>query len=456
MLVFKEILKIKYLLLFEIFVLIIFFKFGLKPSLLAFSIVPLIILFKLTFDNLLFGIHIVTFSIILDALFPLKNYSSGPSVLIAEGVFLFFTIIIFLKISSSKSFDLNSSRIVEQWLLFLAWSLIIGLLVAVNQFRIITYWKNYFAGFLVFMVILNNIKTKDDIKLFIISILIWSLSLSLIELKILYDLGGLTQGLFGLFMKKNLLSVGWGKSNYLAAFYVLIIPIAIGSFYYFKSKKWKILLIPLIMLMIFGIMITLSRGGIIALFISVFILFTRILKRKTILSFLVIVIIISLVIFLNPLTNILFTRISSFETTGSYFSRINFYMEVWAAFLKNPLTGVGIGNLSYYSTFIIPAHGAPSAHNIILGSLGEIGLIGSIFYFLIFSLLIIENIKNYRAETNESIKILQWSFFSAIIGALLHSMVEPIFEGFQFSIMFWIVAGLSLQLDKIKVSYTQP
>jgi len=174
LLVFKEILKIKYLLLFEIFVLIIFFKFGLKPSLLAFSIVPLIILFKLTFDNLLFGIHIVTFSIILDALFPLKNYSSGPSVLIAEGVFLFFTIIIFLKISSSKSFDLNSSRIVEQWLLFLAWSLIIGLLVAVNQFRIITYWKNYFAGFLVFMVILNNIKTKDDIKLFIISILIWT------------------------------------------------------------------------------------------------------------------------------------------------------------------------------------------------------------------------------------------------------------------------------------------
>ena len=82
---------------------------------------------------------------------------------------------------------------------------------------------------------------------------------------------------------------------------------------------------------------------------------------------------IAIIVLVNPLTYVLIDRISSIETSGSYFSRINLYKEVWRIFLQYPITGVGLGNLNYHGTFILPPEASPSAHNIFLGSLGETG-----------------------------------------------------------------------------------
>ena len=90
----------------------------------------------------------------------------------------------------------------------------------------------------------------------------------------------------------------------------------------------------------------------------------------------------------NPLTLVLVDRISSLDTSSSFFSRVNYYADVWNAFLNHPITGVGFGNLSYYATFILAADASPSAHNIVLGMLGEIGIVGAIFYFLILGFLL--------------------------------------------------------------------
>jgi O-antigen ligase len=276
--------------------------------------------------------------------------------------------------------------------------------------------------------------------------------LSLIEIKVLLDLGGFTAGIVGLFLQKNLLTLGWGRSNYLASFFVMIIPLAIGYFMYSKSRILKVLIITALVLMSFAIILTLSRGGILALLIAMVILFSRVLKVKTFIPLISILILITTVLLLNPLTIVLFERVSSLDASGSVFSRINFYQEVWQAFLAHPLTGVGIGNLGNYATFILPPDNSPSAHNLVLGALGEIGIIGTTLYLTLFVLIIRKTYSNFKIEKDDALRIFKWCCFSSLLGGLIHSLVEPIFEGMQFSIIFWTLAGIYLNLDLLKTS----
>ena len=172
------------------------------------------------------------------------------------------------------------------WVPFLIWGLIIGFLTSIDQLRVLTYWKNYFAGFFAFCVTYYAIKKKSHVKSVIISVIIWGVILSLLEIKVLYDLGGLTTGIVGLFLKKNLLTLGWGRSNYLAAFFVIIIPITIGYLLYAKSKSIKLLITGALVLMSFALILTLSRGGVLALLITLIILLSKVLKTRTLIPFL--------------------------------------------------------------------------------------------------------------------------------------------------------------------------
>lgn len=448
----NELYKLRYLLFIELLLLTIFTFYGPTPLFFSFASILLIIILYLAFNYPIIALHTIIFSILIDSFIPFKNNSTGPSLLMVELFLATLMGIMAIKILLNLNNVYAFNKLIIAWIPFLVWGLLIGLLVAIDKFRVITYWKNYFAGFFSLSLAYYSIKNKSHIKSILVGIIIWGMILSLIEIKILFDLGGFTIGIVGLFLKKNLLTVGWGKSNYLAAFFVIIIPITLGYLFYNPSKKIKILLSLALILMLFGIILTLSRGGILALFIALIFLFSRVLKGKTLVPFIMVLIIAAIVLLFNPLTYVLFERISAIETSGSYFSRINFYVEVWNAFLNHPITGVGIGNLSYYATFIIPPSGAPSAHNIVLGALGEIGIVGAILYFTLFGLVIRSIYLGYRKENDESLKILRWCFFASIVGGLVHSLVEPTLEGLQFSIIFWTIVGVYSKLDLLKPS----
>jgi O-antigen ligase len=330
---------------------------------------------------------------------------------------------------------------------------VIGLIVAIDKFRVITFWKNHLASFIIFSFAYFIIKNKLQVKSLIIAIIVWGLLLALIEFKVLLELGGFTAGIIGLFFKKNLLTLGWGRSNYLSAFFVVIIPFTIGYWLYTNSRKLKIFITFSLILMSFAIILTLSRGGILALIIALIILFFKVLKPRTVIPLLTVLTIIIIVLLLNPLTYVLVDSISALEKSGSVYSRINFYIDTWNAFLKYPITGVGFGNLGLYAKFILPMYEAPSAHNIVLGALGEVGIVGTIFYGAIFVVLFKTLFSLYKNENDERLKMLKWSAFAALLGGLIHTLVEPTFEGLQFSIVFWIIASISIKLDLLKNDY---
>lgn len=448
----NELFRIRFLLFFELSLLILFSVYGFFPFAIILSLFFLAAIVYSTFNTPIIAIHLLIFSILVDALVPIKTNSTGPSLLIVEAVFVILLALMIIKFLSNLDGKIEIPNLILLWLPFLIWGIVIGLLVGVDKLRVVAYWKNYLAGFFAFSLTYFAIKNKAHLISLIIGIMIWGLILSLIEIKILFDLGGFTTGIVGLFFKKNLLTVGWGRSNYLAAFFVVIIPLTIGYLFYTKSKGAKYLITFALVLMTFALILTLSRGGILALLIGMVILFSRLLKAKTFMPFLIVLLVIAVVLLLNPLTYVLIDRISSLETSGSVSTRINFYKDVWNAFLNHPITGVGFGNLGYYATFIFGPDESPAAHNIFLGAIGEVGLIGAILYFSILGTLLRNIFIGFRIEQDESIKFLRWCLISSIVGGLVHTLVEPTLDGLQFSIMFWTIAGVYLRIDKLKIS----
>jgi putative inorganic carbon (hco3(-)) transporter len=449
---FAEIYQIRYLLLLEFSLLSFFAIFGLISLLALLALLFLILVLLVSIRSPIIAVHILIFSILIDALIPIKDIAKGPTVLLEEILLLLFIGLFTIKYLLNLDQSIKIPVIILLWISFLLWSLPIGLLIGIEKFRILIFWKNYFAGFFTLVLVYYSLKNSFQLKSIIIGLIIWGLILALIEFKVLFELGGFTSGIIGIYFRKNLLQITWGQSNYLASFFVIIIPITIGYLFYTKSKKTKIFISAALALMSFAMILTLSRGGILALLIALFILSFRTLKTKTLIPFLSLVLIVIIVILLNPLTYVVINSISNFETSGSVYSRINFYEDTWNAFLKFPLTGVGFGNLSFYSTFILGKGASSSAHNIILGMLGEVGIVGALLFFSILGAVISKIYKDFKSEENESLKLLRWSFFASIIGAFLHSLVEPTFEGFQFAILFWTMIGTALNLRNMLTS----
>lgn len=446
----SELYNIRYLLLLEFSLLGVFIVLELIPFLALSAIIVLILIFYLTFQKPILAVHILIFSILIDAILPFKDISKGPTLFIEEIFLVFFLAVFTIKFLMNLDKSYRIPVIITVWIPFLIWSLPVGLFIALEKMRILVFWKNYFAGFFTLILAYYAIQNKTQLKSLVIGIIIWGFILALIEFNILMQLGGFSSGVIGLYFTKNLFAVSWGRSNYLASFFVVIIPLTFGYLFYTKSKKLKMLFSIALVFMFFAIILTLSRGGLLALIVTLTVLFARTLKARSLIPFITVIVILLIIILLNPLTYVIAEGMSSLETSGSVYSRLNFYQDTWNAFLKYPLTGVGFGNLSFYATFILPKESSSSAHNIVLGMLGEAGLIGGIFFFSILAVVFTKILKDYRSEEEQSLKLLKWAFFSAISGGYIHALIEPNFEGFQFSIIFWAIVAAFFNLNYLK------
>ncbi|MCK9281425.1 MAG: O-antigen ligase family protein [Melioribacteraceae bacterium] len=330
--------------------------------------------------------------------------------------------------------------------IYLIWSLM-TVFIAVDTTLALAYWRNYFAGFILFAYSLLTIKSANQIKLSIILLITWGIVLAILEFSVIITLGGTSEGLMKLFFTKNLLATSWGKSNYLAAFYVLIIPFTVGFLLASKSKITKTVLSFSLLLMFSAVLVTLSKGGILALGVGLSVFVVKAIKPRTIIPILSVIALVAIILLLNPMTYVIFEGLTNVDNSFSTMTRINFYVDTWHAFLNHPLTGVGLGNLGFYALFKISA--SASAHNIVLGMLGETGIVGALIFLPLLGYAYFRTIKNYYTEKNERIKILLWSFVGAFTGVLVHSMIEPNFEGFQFAVMFWTSLAVFFRLSEL-------
>lgn len=434
------------LILFELILLsfILIEQFILPIIVLLFLLIPIIFLLFIEKPHYLLFIFIL--SILAGTIVKANIGGKVPPLLWVDILFPVIVIVLIIITFHNKKIILWNN-VILLYLLFTIWSSL-SFIIAIDKLRALLIWKSYFGGLIVFLFALISINDYKKIGSYLNILILWGIILSIMEIYITYTMGNIKLGLVGLFFNKNLLATSWGKSNYLATFHVLIIPITLGLFFVTKSLSRKIIIIMSIIIMFTGIILTLSRGGLLSLTLSLLILFSGILKPRTFIPLLFVILLIALILILNPLTMVLFERLSKAEQSLSYFTRLNFYKDVWQIFLDNPITGVGLGNLGYHSKFIISVHA--SAHNIILGLLGETGVVGAILFLSLLFYFFIFNIRSYLREKNETIKLLLWAFISSFFGVIIHSMIEPNFEGFQFSIMFWATLAVFTRMTNMQ------
>lgn len=443
MLTFSVLNQAKYLLLLEAALLTFFIILEPLPFFLILSVILIIHISYFSFESPFFLLNILIFSILLGSLGLFEVGGKTPPVLVLDFIFvLVFFILLFKSILNYNEYE-RFSIFSLIWIPFLIWGLL-SLIISYDKFRALLIWRSYLAGFISFSFAYFVIQKRFHVSFLILALLIWGLILAIIEFYILMQLGGLSSGIVGIFFKKNLLATSWGKSNYLATFFVLIIPIAIGYFLTQSSKRAKLFSGFSLLFMFSALIFTLSRGGILALIISLVFLLFGVVKVRTMIPIIIAFITITLIVVLNPLTTVIIERMATVERSFSYMTRISFYSDVWKMFLENPIFGVGLGNLGYHAQFKLVTHS--SAHNIFLGLLGETGIIGAVLFFILIGKIASKYIKDYVAESNERIKILRWAFMSSLLGSFVHSLMEPNFEGYQFSIMFWLTVALYFKL----------
>lgn len=202
----------------------------------------------------------------------------------------------------------------------------------------------------------------------------------------------------------------------------------LASFSIFKGKIGKILVMSIL---IFGIFLTRSRGPLLALAMTLLVLYSIKLfsskKYKQLAPIIVIITIFLAIIILDVGMVEYFTRgESSFLMEKNVRSRINLYIAAWNDFIESPIMGKGIGNYCHQG------HNYP--HNIFLELLAETGLIGFILFIIALKP------KNMLYFNN--------TFSLYMLFALLTTMFSGDLEKNSYLVLFSIILHLEVMKDR--------
>jgi putative inorganic carbon (hco3(-)) transporter len=120
------------------------------------------------------------------------------------------------------------------------------------------------------------------------------------------------------------------------------------------------------------------------------------------------------------------TEIDDFTTV----SRLAIWGGAVTVFTRSPLIGTGYGNLRALlgGLLSLPDGWTGDAHNLYLELLAETGLAGFIAFALLIGAASGAALKKYRSSSDEVNKAICFAAFAAIIGVLMHGMVDYIFH----------------------------
>ena len=221
----------------------------------------------------------------------------------------------------------------------------------------------------------------------------------------------------------------YSDPNSLANTIVLGLPFLFFVARYYRSKLTKVLLYGMLLMTLWTVVLTGSRGGMLGvMFVSLFIAFTS--KHKLVTGIVAIFIIVSVGAVMPEQYKERFVTLLHVEdkdTSGAAESaqgRINGLIWGLKFLMERPLTGVGIGNFRW--AYRMQGGIWLDAHNLIGKLAGELGLPGIItfVYFLIVYFKSLKLVKHRYLE-REWDQDIYWFLFKA----MKVSMITLLFQG---------------------------
>lgn len=242
-----------------------------------------------------------------------------------------------------------------------------------------------------------------------------------------------------------------GHFNSLAGYLNLILPIAIGFSVMFVNRTWKYSARLFLMLGIIVLILTQSRGGLIA-FCGVILLtiwcFGQTVKARLRLSVLLLVCV-AIALFSLTAYSDRFSEVDDW----TYFQRLAVYGSAWKMFISSPILGVGFGNFreNYDPVLIGAESGVLDAHNLYLKSLAETGLVGTVAFFAVFVFIYRSAQLRFRSRRCLLDGILSFAVMGGLCSIFVHGFMDYFFDvSPQVVSIFWVLIGLFMANENLQ------
>lgn len=233
--------------------------------------------------------------------------------------------------------------------------------------------------------------------------------------------------------------------NIMAQYFEFLIPLCLGLFWYSKTYIKKAIFLGAGGLMLLCLMLTYSRGGWLALAISVMIF--GILKDRRILVWSGIFGILSVYF----LPDVIIDRISSI---GNLSESSNLYRTlIWGSTIGLIhdfwYSGVGLGTDAFSKLYVLymkPEVSAIHAHNLYLQMFAEIGIIGLLSFFAVLIATFKQGLIALVHSKDEFSKVITASLLGGLAGFLSHGISEYSFYNFKIVFLFWFIISLIMSI----------
>lgn len=232
----------------------------------------------------------------------------------------------------------------------------------------------------------------------------------------------------------------WGRSNYLAGFLILALPLAIGAALSSRSRRegwvWAVAAVVCGV----GLALSASKGAMLALVLTalpVFALGGRGTRRAALL-FAVLVGLLVFAFVAGPLREVMEYRLQTSAIDYSMNERLDLYRLGWRSFMEHSLTGLGLNNFSVASHQLRGLDTVP--HQLVLGLLAEVGLPGTVLAMGFMLLPLVAGWRRWRHATDPAERAMAAGLLAAWAGMLAHNQVESTVYGGQFKLFLVLLA----------------
>mgnify|MGYP006278444299 FL=1 len=384
-----------------------------------------------------FPYYLMILYLIIEFIRP-QSYVPGMDVM-RPGLIIFLLLSLYV-ITHVQKFSFSESQ-TKLFLLILMLMTVHGPIAANNYYAFIV-WKSMVYMFFVYLLVVNLINSKflfdEFMKIFILIL-------------------GIV-GVVGVVNGGKVPNSGFlGDENDFALLMNMAFAI---SFFMSLNKNGlnKYFYLFLCGIFLSGVVLSESRGGFVGFIpVALFCFYKVKSKAQAILSLLLV-----LVVFISFAPEKYWDEMSTITEenveSGTGAIRWYYWQCGWRMFLDNPVIGVGQGNFPWrIEEYEVPGgylgrhHGSRPAHSIYFTLLPELGLVGTLMFFILLKHNF-KTISEIRRQSKVKMNISDSDYYNNISLGLLCAFIAYLFSGIFLSVLyyphFWFFLSLPLALKK--------
>jgi len=410
-----------------------------------FLFVPFVII--ITFTNTDAALILLIFSMLLSPELKLIDVPQRAVVVRVDDILLIVVFFSWLaKMAINKELGLLKNTPlnlpIAAYILIYILSTGIGIMAGnISPVKSFFYILKFIEFFMLFFMVVNNVRNKEQIKIFIAVLLITCAITSSYALLTVGPFGRATAPFEGVH----------GEPNTLGGYLVLLFAITSGIFLYSPSRIWRFCCGALACFIFITLLQTLSRGSYLS-FIPMYLTLVILTRKKKVLLMGILILGILILPAMVPIR--ITERVTKTFIPGRVFepfgrritldqsaaARVYSWKRVLEQWTRRPVLGYGVTGVGLVDTQY------PRV-------LGETGIIGFLIFIWLLTEIYRHSLYTFNNIEDEWLRGLTLGFLAGFVGLLIHSFAANTFIIVRIMEPFWFLAAVVIILPKLQELY---